>query len=507
MKLHKITVGAVSIALFSGMLASVPVSAYGSGFTWTGAAGDNKFETPGNWLQNAVPTNGSRIEFICKEGGSVNITNNSGVKVTEVVTTGTAGVNSCQSYVIDQLGFDGSAGFSNYSSDKQMRTPLVMIKSASGLTDNLTITDNSTVNLDISQPLAIKKLNISKTNCNMSSANVRADDAVVGTGSNIAAENHKKLTVQAGGSVGINKNISSSLTFEAGSQLVEHSYEFCIGGGSGSAGARTYYVSGDTIINGDVSYNLLEGVTIKFTGKVTGSGKFVPASENKGNVVIEPSNGKEPAKNVIRLDDEKNESLEVYPNQIVVLNGKRTHVYVRNGGELMGNAAVDSLSVNGIVAPGNSPGKITVQNDFSLYDTGVYAAEILDKDHYDQIVAGTSVSLAGSLQLSYLPGGKIAKGDVFTIIDNKSTHAVTGTFKALPEGAEIKVNSAVFKISYVGGDGNDVTLIAQNDSVGPKAPNTGAEKVFISPVAAVVTGIAAIALFAATLKRKSGARQ
>lgn len=33
------------------------------------------------------------------------------------------------------------------------------------------------------------------------------------------------------------------------------------------------------------------------------------------------------------------------------------------------------------------PGKITVRGDFSLENTGVYKAEILNKDHYDQIVA------------------------------------------------------------------------------------------------------------------------
>src|SRR5262249_3547832 len=46
------------------------------------------------------------------------------------------------------------------------------------------------------------------------------------------------------------------------------------------------------------------------------------------------------------------------------------------------------------------------------------------------------------------------------IIDNDGSDPVTGTFPLLPEGAAIPVGSQTFHITYVGGDGNDVELIA-----------------------------------------------
>ena len=146
--------------------------------------------------------------------------------------------------------------------------------------------------------------------------------------------------------------------------------------------------------------------------------------------------------------------------------------------------------------------------------TGVYKAEILDKDHYDQIALEATLfyglELGGSrLDLTYLEGGVIKKGDTFTIIDNKTTtYPMLGTFKDLPEGAEITVGGATFKISYVGGDGNDVVLTALNDwnvpkaSKAPKVPNTGGEKLAVNLIGAIA-GVASAAALLIVAKRKS----
>jgi hypothetical protein len=51
---------------------------------------------------------------------------------------------------------------------------------------------------------------------------------------------------------------------------------------------------------------------------------------------------------------------------------------------------------------------------------------------------------------------------VFKIIDNDGTlDDVTGTFNGYGEGATIGVGPVTYKVSYKGGDGNDVTLTAQ----------------------------------------------
>lgn len=40
-----------------------PVNAAPATFTWTGAAGDHKMATAGNWKEGSVPTAGSKLVF------------------------------------------------------------------------------------------------------------------------------------------------------------------------------------------------------------------------------------------------------------------------------------------------------------------------------------------------------------------------------------------------------------------------------------------------------------
>ncbi|WP_432135750.1 autotransporter [Streptomyces sp. bgisy154] len=51
-----------------------------------------------------------------------------------------------------------------------------------------------------------------------------------------------------------------------------------------------------------------------------------------------------------------------------------------------------------------------------------------------------------------------------TVLDHAGTAATTGTFDGLPEGAEVRLAGAVYRISYRGGDGNDVVLTAVTDT-------------------------------------------
>src|SRR5262249_42892184 len=81
---------------------------------------------------------------------------------------------------------------------------------------------------------------------------------------------------------------------------------------------------------------------------------------------------------------------------------------------------------------------------------------------HDQIrLSAGVVSLGGSLsvQLGFEPAGQL-----FTIIDNTDASAVAGTFSGLPEGAFVVAGGEVFRISYQGGDGNDVVLAHQGSA-------------------------------------------
>jgi hypothetical protein len=60
------------------------------------------------------------------------------------------------------------------------------------------------------------------------------------------------------------------------------------------------------------------------------------------------------------------------------------------------------------------------------------------------------------------PGYTHVPGTVHRIVDNTSATPVSGTLSGLPEGGVVSGNAAghYFRVSYVGGDGNDVTLTA-----------------------------------------------
>lgn len=83
-------------------------------------------------------------------------------------------------------------------------------------------------------------------------------------------------------------------------------------------------------------------------------------------------------------------------------------------------------------------------------------------------VNGT-VDLSGAiLNASLNYGVAPAVGSVFTLIENDGTDAITGTFAGLVEGASLTLSNQKFHISYVGGTGNDVVLIAE----GPTSTST-----------------------------------
>lgn len=56
-------------AVVGAVIFHQPVNAAPATFTWTGAAGDHKMSTAGNWQEGAVPTEGSKLVFKCVEVG------------------------------------------------------------------------------------------------------------------------------------------------------------------------------------------------------------------------------------------------------------------------------------------------------------------------------------------------------------------------------------------------------------------------------------------------------
>jgi hypothetical protein len=95
-----------------------------------------------------------------------------------------------------------------------------------------------------------------------------------------------------------------------------------------------------------------------------------------------------------------------------------------------------------------------------------------EKGGYSQLnLAGGTVSLNNAhLQVNMSGLGVIS--NQFTLIQNPTIHAVSGTFAGLPEGATVTASNGVhFAISYQGGSGNDVVLTQTSTPALPAPPN------------------------------------
>jgi len=149
-------------------------------------------------------------------------------------------------------------------------------------------------------------------------------------------------------------------------------------------------------------------------------------------------------------------------NGVLSVNGPQPQsaVIVNAGGTLAGNGTTGNVSANnGKVTPGNSPGLLN-SGSLALNPASVLEVELNGTNagvSYDQINVAGTVNLGGAT-LKPLLGFNSAVGNQFVIIANDGVEPITGTFNGLPESSTLIAGSAIFQITYKGGDGNDVVL-------------------------------------------------
>lgn len=77
----------------------------------------------------------------------------------------------------------------------------------------------------------------------------------------------------------------------------------------------------------------------------------------------------------------------------------------------------------------------------------------------DQVIArGVAIEPGAQFDLNVVGNKPLQRGQVFTVISNTSASLITGAFANLDEGAIIAAGRNKLQASYVGGDGNDLTL-------------------------------------------------
>ena len=78
-------------------------------------------------------------------------------------------------------------------------------------------------------------------------------------------------------------------------------------------------------------------------------------------------------------------------------------------------------------------------------------------------VTALGVTISSNVPFTFVDigTGTLTPGTVFTVINNTSANPIAGTFIDLPDGFTFTSNGTTFKVSYEGGDGNDLTLTVQ----------------------------------------------
>ncbi len=253
------------------------------------------------------------------------------------------------------------------------------------------------------------------------------------------------VSLTGAGTVTMSNNINNRILGNAGTERLTNSNTIS---GAGQIGANSMLLTNQGTIRADQVNTL----TIDITPAATGFTTSGTVQVNTGSTLAMGSGDifTQTAGNVI-------------VNGTLTLTGGTT--MQRSGGTLNGSGTVGGPvnSTGGTVAPGNSPGILSTGN-YTQAAGGTLAIELNSATvgtGYDQLNVTGAVNLAGALTVT-LTGGFVPTGNTsFTIINNDGADPVTGTFTGKPEGTVFTSGSSAFRISYVGGDGNDVVLKSQ----------------------------------------------
>ncbi|HEV7402964.1 MAG TPA: autotransporter-associated beta strand repeat-containing protein [Chthoniobacteraceae bacterium] len=129
-----------------------------------------------------------------------------------------------------------------------------------------------------------------------------------------------------------------------------------------------------------------------------------------------------------------------------------------------GGHLLSGVVVNGTLDPGTDVGAFGVQN--ATFNNGsTFHLKLASATSYDALEANGTVTLNGAVNLQLeLPFDPADNVDRFTVLLNDGTDAVGGKFtyggQLLSEGSQFVAGGQLFAISYAGGDGNDVVIVA-----------------------------------------------
>lgn len=173
-----------------------------------------------------------------------------------------------------------------------------------------------------------------------------------------------------------------------------------------------------------------------------------------GHATVSGYGSKWSSSNAVRVGGHNSQSrgngiLEVRDGgEIVLASGAIT---LWQTGTLTGGGGLVQANVinHGVVAPGNSPGLLTIDGNFTQMATGILEMELggTGMGEFDVLRVLGNVNLDGGLSLSLINGYTPNEGDVFQILETSGV--LTGAFFGLAEGDVVATfGHAMFHVTY-----------------------------------------------------------
>ena len=146
------------------------------------------------------------------------------------------------------------------------------------------------------------------------------------------------------------------------------------------------------------------------------------------------------------------------------------------------NAAGRNIAVAGAITPGNGIGQMSVSTNTLQFGStsaldiamtqGVTPSAV---SNYGQLglIGGISIASGASLNLTALGSGTWHLGDIYYLINNDGTDAISGTFNGYAEGASFTFASQLFKVTYQA-DSATTSFTTGNDMALQVIPETSA---------------------------------
>jgi hypothetical protein len=107
----------------------------------------------------------------------------------------------------------------------------------------------------------------------------------------------------------------------------------------------------------------------------------------------------------------------------------------------------------------------TLQDTLIFKADGTYTNKVdTGKGRADRVNAnGVTIESGAKFEIVTVGNKRLSPSTIFIAINNTSAAPINGAFDNLPDGAVFSIRRNTYRVSYSGGDGNDLTLTVVTD--------------------------------------------